>query len=105
MDCSPPGSSVHGISQPVMLSGLPFPSAGDLPDPGIESASLALAGRFFTTEPPGKLRANTMIYHLREARINTFRSPLGESLKHTLRNTAYQYSCLENPWTEEPGRL
>ena len=31
-------------------SGLPFPSPGHLPDPGIEPASLALAGRFFTTE-------------------------------------------------------
>ena len=32
----------------------PFPSPGDLPDPGIEPTSPALAGRFFTTEPPGK---------------------------------------------------
>ena len=36
-------------------SSLPFPSPGDLPDPGIDSASSALEGRFFTTEPPGKL--------------------------------------------------
>ena len=38
-------------------SGLPIPTPGDLPDPGIEPASLAspaLAGRFFTTAPPGK---------------------------------------------------
>ena len=38
-------------------SGLPFPSPGDLPDSGIEPVSLvspALAGGFFTTEPPGK---------------------------------------------------
>ena len=35
-------------------SGLSFPSPGDLPDPGIEPMSLALAGEFFTTEPPGK---------------------------------------------------
>ena len=35
-------------------SGLPFPSPGNLPDPGIEPASPALAGRFFTTEPPRK---------------------------------------------------
>ena len=35
-------------------SGLPFPSPGDLPDPGIEPASTAMAGGFFTTEPPGK---------------------------------------------------
>ena len=35
-------------------SGLSFPSPGDLPDPGIRPTSLALAGGFFTTEPPGK---------------------------------------------------
>ena len=33
---------------------LPFPSPGALPNPGMEPASLALAGRFFTAEPPGK---------------------------------------------------
>ena len=33
---------------------LSFPPPGDLPDPGIELTSPALAGRFFTTEPPGK---------------------------------------------------
>ena len=38
-------------------SGLPFSTPGDLRDPGIEPISLvspALAGRFFTTLPPGK---------------------------------------------------
>ena len=53
MDCSPPDSSVHGISQARILE-LPFPSPGDLPNPGIKSMSPTLAGRFFTTEPPGK---------------------------------------------------
>ena len=33
---------------------MPFPSAGDLPGSGIEPTSSALAGRFFTAEPPGK---------------------------------------------------
>ena len=33
-------------------SGLPFPSPGDLPDPGVELVSPALASGFFTTEPP-----------------------------------------------------
>ena len=41
MDCSPPGSSVHGILQQELLE-LPFPSPGDLPNPGIEPASHAL---------------------------------------------------------------
>ena len=34
--------------------GLPFPSPGDLLDPETEPESSALAGGFFTTEPPGK---------------------------------------------------
>jgi len=37
-----PGFSVHGISQQEYCSGLSFPSPGDLPDPGIKPASLAL---------------------------------------------------------------
>ena len=40
MDCSPPGSSVQGISQARILSGLPFPSSRDLPDAGIKSTSV-----------------------------------------------------------------
>ena len=36
MDCSPPGSSVHGISQAKILEGVAFPSPGYLPDPVIE---------------------------------------------------------------------
>ena len=55
MQCSMPGSSIHGISQAKNSSGLPFPSLGDLFDPGIEPTSLALARSFcITTEPPGK---------------------------------------------------
>ena len=36
MDCSPPGSSVHGILQARVLERLPCLPPGDLPDPGIE---------------------------------------------------------------------
>ena len=58
MDCSPPGSSVRGVfSRQEYWSGLPFPSPGYLPYPGIKPVSpayLTLAGRFFTNEPLGK---------------------------------------------------
>ena len=57
VDCSAPGSSVHGISRQEHWSGLPFPPLGDLPDPGIKPpspVSPALEGGFFTTAPPGK---------------------------------------------------
>ena len=43
-----------GFPRQGYWSGLPFPSPGDLPDPGIKPMSPALAGGFFTTEPPGK---------------------------------------------------
>ena len=43
-----------GFSRQEYWSGLPLHSPGDLPNPGIKPASPALAGRFFTTEPPGK---------------------------------------------------
>ena len=52
MDCSPLGSSVHGIFRQEHWSGLPFPAPGDLPDPGIEPeapASPALAGTHSAT--------------------------------------------------------
>ena len=57
MDCSPPGSSVHGIFQTRMPEWVPFPTPGNLPDLGIEPTSpslSALPGSFFPTAPPGK---------------------------------------------------
>ena len=39
---------------PKYWSGLPFPSPGDLPDPGIEPGSPALEADALTSEPPGK---------------------------------------------------
>ena len=43
-----------GFSRQEYFSGLPFPSLGELPHRGSKPMSLALAGGFFTTEPPGK---------------------------------------------------
>ena len=43
-----------GFSRQAYRTRLPFPTPGDLSDPGIKPESPALAGRFFTTEPPGK---------------------------------------------------
>ena len=43
-----------GFPRHEYWSGLPFPPPGDLLDPRIERVSPALAGTFFTTEPPGK---------------------------------------------------
>ena len=42
------------FSRQEYWSGLPFSSPGDLPNPGMEPLSPALARGFFTAEPPGK---------------------------------------------------
>ena len=52
MDCSPPGSSVHGLSRQEYWRGLLCPCLGDLPNPGIEPSSLmspVWAGGFLTS--------------------------------------------------------
>ena len=55
MDCSLPGSSVHGISQAKILElGSHFLPPGDLPDPGIKHVSPALQVDSLLSEPPGK---------------------------------------------------
>ena len=60
------------FSKQEYWSGLPFPPAGDLPDPGIKPMSPVLAGRFFTTEPPGKPKSdikNNFSYKFATSRI------------------------------------
>ena len=51
MDCRLPGSSIHGIFQQKYKSGLPFPSPGDLPNPGISHT----AGRLYCLSHQGIL--------------------------------------------------
>ena len=51
-----------GFSRQEYWSGLPFPSPGDFPDPGIEPMSPALVGEFFTTEPPAKPKHLVLLF-------------------------------------------
>ena len=59
-DCATPWTVTYqvplsmGFSRQEYRSGLPFPILVDLPDPGIELKSPALADGFFATEPPGR---------------------------------------------------
>ena len=53
MDFSLPGSSVHGIFQAKILGGLPFPSPGDLPNPGIEPGSPSLQAMLYRLSHQG----------------------------------------------------
>ena len=68
-DCSPPGSSVYGILKQEYWSGLPFPSPGYLPNPGIKPRSPTLQAYSLLSEPPGKPKN----YHYKN---NSFSSSL-----------------------------
>ena len=61
MDCSPSGSSVHGVFQAKILEWVAIFSSRDLPDPGIEPVS-ALVDRFFPTSE--KPQTNGIIQYL-----------------------------------------
>ena len=66
MDCSPPGSSVHGILQARILERVVIPSSRGSSRPRDRtcvSCSSCIAGGFFTAEPPGKPN-NNIIYLL-----------------------------------------
>ena len=54
LDCSPPGSSGHGIFQARILEWVAIPSPEDLPDPGIEPRSPALQADSLTTDLRGQ---------------------------------------------------
>ena len=77
-----------GFSRQECWSGLPFPSLGDLPNPGIEPRSPAFQADALTSEPPGK----PPVLHYLQLNIS-----LGEG-----NGTPLQYSCLENPMDGGP---
>ena len=53
MDCSPPGSSVHGILQARILEWAAMPSFQGSSDPGIKAKSPELQADSLLSEPPG----------------------------------------------------
>ena len=73
-----------GFSRQEYSSGLPFPSPGDLPSPGIEPGSPALQADALTSEPPGKQVSGCM---------------------KSETEVAQSGPTLATPWTEEPGKL
>ena len=78
--CSPRGSSVHGGFQATILEWLAISSSRALPNSGIKPGSLvspAVAGRFFTAEPPGK--ASYRIWYTLATRLRSSEVHLGYS--------------------------
>ena len=99
MDCSPPGSSSHGILQdPLPMefsrqeywSGLPFPPPGDLPDPGIKPKAPALQADSLPSEPPGK-----PLFFIRYPKYEVDTGEQGY-----VQSVSFRFCCLGDPWKE-----
>ena len=64
-----------GFSRQEYWSGLPFPSPGDLPDPGIEPGSPTFQAGPLTSEPPGKpVKEVEGLFGERDRRVQNIRS-------------------------------
>ena len=70
-----------GFSRQEYWSGLPFPSPGDLSDPGIKPRSPALQADALTSEPPGKPYKLLYLLYMKKLSLNinlVFRSNLSD---------------------------
>ena len=76
-----------GFPRQEYWSELPFPSPGDLPKPGIESASPVLAGGFFTAEPPGKPKPDLS---LTQIKIRNRLKEIQQAVQRTLFKQIYK---------------
>ena len=61
MDCSPPGSSVHGILQARLLEWVAVLFSGDIPNPGVELRSTTLQVDSLPFEPLEKRKDDVLI--------------------------------------------
>ena len=65
-----------GFSRQEYWSGLPFPSPGDLPDPGIELGSPALQADALPSEPAGKANLYIIDCSASELLLETLHDPM-----------------------------
>ena len=100
------------FSRQEYSSGVPFPTPGHLPGPGLEPMSLvspALAGGFFTTEPPGQpsLVVQWIKIHLpmKETQEMWVRSLGQEDPLEKEMATCSSILAWKIPWAKEPGGL
>ena len=83
-----------GFARQEYWSGLPFPSPGDLSDPQIQPLSLALAGRLFTTAPPGTAAAAKSLQSCLTLCDPIDGSPPGSSVPGTLQARTLEWVAI-----------
>ena len=95
MDCSLPGSSVHGIFQTRILEWVAISFSRHLPDPEIEPVSSAFQVDSLLSEPQGKpIPATVVVLNFTKAlvlsgHILEDEEPLSRKNVHALKNTAH----------------
>ena len=88
-----------GFSRQEYRSGVPFPSLGDLFDPGIK---FAMASRFFTTDPPGS--EVNLLSHVRLFETPMDCSPPGSSIHGTLQARVLEWVAISfSRGSSDPG--
>ena len=89
MGCSPPGSSVYEISRQEYWSGLPFPSPGDLHDPGVEPTFATWQA---DSLPLGHQRSSSVLKKYKNN--NNLNACLYSCIRQARKKPAQEYSCL-----------
>ena len=78
------------FSRQEYWSGLPFPTPGDLPNPGIESVSLALTGEFFTTASTWEAHSGILLSY-KKKKENAICSNMGEPRDYHIKSNKEKY--------------
>ena len=95
-----------GFSRQEYWSGLPFPSPGDLPNPGIEPRSLALQADFLPSEPPGKTYVMYILAPIFVVVVVFFRDRMNQAiLLHRYIHRNYKENPSERPRSAGKDRL
>ena len=90
-DCSPPGSSVHGILQARTLDWVAIPLSSGPSQPRHQTQVFCIAGRFFTVRATREAQIDIYLYLY--SKMEKAMAPNSSTLAWKI------------PWTEEPGRL
>ena len=93
------------FSRQEYWSGLPFPSPGDLPNPGIEPRSLAFQADGLTSEPPGKPQRKEPNNKARQSLLRLLASQKDKQLTYLLLEVHTPHMCVFFPQNKNLNQI